>query len=222
MLSASWPASLRFSRHRRLHGPATGARLASGRRSCTMRALATGLIYFGLFLAIGFAVRPTVDASQRRRSVRRPGAGRAKPPAPQGFSPGGLALGRLGPCPWTWGARSSVKVSAAPIAAVPAVSASDLAIAGGRRPPRKNLGGQNAGRRLEVFTIVILSEAKDLVAACHWHEIPSATLRAGLRFAQDDWEESAHDADPLHASDGRHTPQHCAGLSRAKRHRRAE
>jgi hypothetical protein len=73
-----------------------------------------------------------------------------------------------------------------------------------------------------VFTIVILSEAKDLVA-CHWHEIPSATLRAGLRFSadqiratQDDREENAHDADPLLVSVGRDTPQHCSVLSRAK------
>jgi hypothetical protein len=56
-----------------------------------------------------------------------------------------------------------------------------------------------------VFTIVILSEAKDLIAACHWHEIPSATLRAGLRCAQDDREENAHVADPLVVKVGRHT-----------------
>jgi hypothetical protein len=36
------------------------------------------------------------------------------------------------------------------ISAIPAISASALAIAGGRRPPGKNLGGRNAGRRLEV------------------------------------------------------------------------
>jgi hypothetical protein len=58
-----------------------------------------------------------------------------------------------------------------------------------------------------VSTVVILSEApvlseaegKDLIAACNWHEIPSAALSAGLRFSadqiratQDDREENAH------------------------------
>jgi ribulose 1,5-bisphosphate synthetase/thiazole synthase len=43
-----------------------------------------------------------------------------------------------------------------------------------------------------------------------------------LRYAQDDREESAHDADPLLVSVGRDTPQHCSVLSRGKRRRRAE
>jgi len=46
-------------------------------------------------------------------------------------------------------------------------------------------------------TAVILSEAKDLIAACHGHEI--------LGFAQDDRKVTEHGADPSFEF-GRYTP----------------
>jgi hypothetical protein len=47
------------------------------------------------------------------------------------------------------------------------------------------------------------------------------TLVAGRGVCKEELS-GGHDADPLVVKVGRHTPQHCAGLSRAKRQGRAE